>query len=490
MAAPRAFSLGSLPLVEKVLVLFLLWVWFAQAFALADQQPTKEHAPKNCDIYLAPSELIGGWGVFAGRDFEPNEVIEVFPRFVALDRTFLYRTTLGDYFYSFVFQTLLINNDNQQQDQQLGIVAFGKAMFYNHATEPNTNIEYTSFGREPDYKVMPWASISNGYKATRNIKRGEELLTNYDPTGKWFTARGINTKQIDYNHTNHQTMSAVELVHHLQDREQQYCSKMVAGIGCSTWTHRILPTERALQRQKMASPQGEGPPQRPHWHFDYQSTLPLQDHPTAVATSFIPTGQTIEVSPALVVPRDEVHNSSLSPMVIYWEDLETTNQEVIQQLRERGAFWMKGINEETGKLEIDVLRYYEQVAILPAAGNVALVRKVGAETDSNPNCRLEILSSSSEGKRGALDYWSAGIVLKLIATQDIPDGTELKLNLPDSSSWETKILLVQHLALLGQPIPQHLVNAYNPQPDANANADVNAKENGEDPKEDRVEPEL
>jgi hypothetical protein len=34
------------------------------------------HKHRNCHIYLAPSK-IGGWGVFAARDFEHGEIVEM-----------------------------------------------------------------------------------------------------------------------------------------------------------------------------------------------------------------------------------------------------------------------------------------------------------------------------------------------------------------------------------------------------------------------------
>ena len=57
---------------------------------------------------------------------------------------------------------------------------------------------------------------------------------------------------------------------------------------------------------------------------------------------------------------------------------------------------------------------------------------------------------------------SAGILLQLVATQDMPEGTELRLNLPDSSTVEEKQMFLEALEMTGQPykpIPRHIEEA-------------------------------
>jgi hypothetical protein len=148
-------------------------------------------------------------------------------------------------------------------------------------------------------------------------------------------------------------------------------------------------------------------------------------------------------------------------MTISWFDLDEEQQKAIQQLREYGAFRLKAISSITGLIEPDILQYFEDAAILPAAGNIGLVRKVGHEEGANSNCRIEVMAAAADSM-DKLDVGSTSLVLKLSATKDIEVGEELRLKLPDRSSWHSKMNLVQHLALTGQPIPNHLVDAYDP----------------------------
>jgi hypothetical protein len=147
----------------------------------------------------------------------------------------------------------------------------------------------------------------------------------------------------------------------------------------------------------------------------------------------------------------------LEPMTIFWLDLDDEQQETIKQLQEYGAYRLKAISNKTGHMEPDILEYFEDAAILPAAGNIGLVRKVMHEEGADSNCRIEIVAAADSMEKAAVG--SARLLLKLIATKDIEPGEELRLNLPDHSSWYSKMNLVQHLALTGQPIPGHLLGA-------------------------------
>ncbi|CAB9505243.1 expressed unknown protein [Seminavis robusta] len=381
-----------------------------------------------CDIYLAPSD-IGGWGVYAGRDFDEGEIVEIAPRYVPLKSTeFMHNNALDDFHYGFTFQ-------RDPEETSFGAAIFGMSMFYNHGVGAQRNVVYTSFGFEPD-KHMTWGSMMIGFVANRDIRRGEELLSSYGETERWFTDRGLEMAQRE-----EQEIPSQE---ELTKLEQQQCAKSIAGIGHSTWIDRVVAAQDIYEL-----------------HVPYiqkEEMLPLQDHPTAVAKEFVQDGSLIEQAPALVVPMATYEVSPLEPMIIAWADLDPSLQEVVQDLREDGVYRMKGIDTETGRLVPDVLEFFEDSAILPAAGNIGLVRKVGPDGDSN--CRLGIESAARDIENA--DIGSSGIILKLYATRDIQPGEELLLNLPDSSSWHTKTTLSQHLALTGQPIPKHLVDTYNP----------------------------
>jgi FMN phosphatase YigB (HAD superfamily) len=377
-----------------------------------------------CDIYLAPSK-VGGWGVFAARDFYEGEVVEIAPRYVPMKADQLQKSVIDDYFYGFTFHF-------DPHDASFGNLVFGMTMFYNHGPGIKHNVLYTSFGKEP-HKDLPWSSDLTGFVAIRNIKRGEELLSSYGETDIWFTARGLTMAQNDENEAD--LMPSLE---QMQEREQKHCPKTIAGPGRPTWLQRLQP---ACAHYNIYLP-----PRRLH-------DMPLQDHPTAVAKEAVRAGQLLEMAPALVVPHDQMVFSPLAPMTIFWNDLDEEQQETIEQLQLHGVFRLKAVSNETGKMKPDILEYFNDAAILPAAGNIGLVRKVGREAESNT--RIEIVAVTEFMDK--LDDGSAGLILKLIATKEIEPGEELLLNLPDHSSWHSKMNLAQHLALTGQPIPKHLL---------------------------------
>jgi SET domain len=385
-----------------------------------------------CDIYLAPSK-IGGWGVFAARDFEQYEVIEIAPRFLALKKyEFLKRSVLNDYFYGFTY-------DLDRSDLSFGNLAFGMTMFFNHGPGVKHNVQYTGFGREPD-KNFPWASMVSAFTARRKIRRGEELLSSYGATDLYFTVRGYTMNQDDTDAYEMPSLKEIER------RERKYCPKTIAGVGHPTWLQRVLPT---CDLYKLYKP-----------FIQFHGMLPLQDQPTAIAKEAVQAHQIIEMAPALVVPAEHMKFSPLAPMTIFWLDLDDEQKETIKQLREYGIFRLKVVSNETGSLVPDLIKFYDDAAILPAGGNIGLVRKVGHDEKADSNCRIEIVAA--EDYVDKMKVGSSGLVLKLIATMDIEPGEELRLNLPDNSSWQSKINLAQHLAFTGQPIPTHLLDAKDP----------------------------
>jgi hypothetical protein len=378
-----------------------------------------------CAVYLAPSN-IGGWGVFAARDFELNEVVEVAPRYLPTKLQYMRATVLDDYGYSLHF-------DSDPEDIFFNAV-FGMTMFFNHGPGIKHNVQYTGFGGDPN-KDVPWGSLLVGFVAKREIKRGEELLSSYGDE-KWFTDRGLSMVENDNQ------ADALPSLEQMEQREHQYCQKTIAGVGHPTWFQRVLPTCDHYGSNR--------PDIRPY------DMLPLQDHPTTIAKEAVQVGQILEMAPALIVPYDQIVASPLAPMTIFWHDLDDEHHEVITNLYQLGAFRLKAISNKTGKREPNVLINFDDAAILPAAGNIGMVRKVGQEEGADSNCCIEIVAAAKSIEN--MDVGSSGLVLKLIATKDIEPGEELRLNLPDNSSWHSKMNLAQHLALTGQPIPKHLLD--------------------------------
>jgi len=391
--------------------------------------PLRQTRANNCDIYLAPSPP-RGWGVFAARDFEEHEIIEIAPRFLPIRIDILQQTVLNDYHYAFRWE--LTPDDLTTW----GVIAFGMIMFYNHGEGDLHNVQFLQFGREPDAQ-SPALSMGLGYAAMRKIKRGEELLGTYGGE-HWFTGRGLTMETPT-------EAAKIQSVEEMDRLEKQFCSKAVAGIGHSTW-YRLLLSQEALQYS--SSPQME-----PH------QFLPLQDHPSAAAKLPLRPGQVIEYAPALVLPDDHIRNSFLEPLCFLWDDWDETQQQNILKLREEGSFRMRGINDR-GELEWDVLDHCSNAVIFPVGGSIGLVRKVGKNDPSKSNCRIEIVPATAADKEKE-NFGSAGLVLKLIAKKSIQEGEELRLDVPDSSSWFSKISLLQELAMTGQPVPTFLANPYN-----------------------------
>ena len=126
-----------------------------------------DHVVAATDALLVAASTIHGLGVFAARDFEPEDVVEVCPVVVCPgpDETHLEQTSLrGLYFH--------------WQDESVA-VALGFGSLYNHAWQPNARYE-------PDVEAEVIRFI-----AVRPFAAGDELTVNYtgDPEGVgnlWF----------------------------------------------------------------------------------------------------------------------------------------------------------------------------------------------------------------------------------------------------------------------------------------------------------------
>ena len=117
----------------------------------------------------------GGYGVFAGRDYQKGEVVEkcVFLELSNNIETTKIRPELRNY----VFQSHLTPGNE--------IIAFGNGSLFNHHDKPNLETLFNS--DKKDKRIML-------YSATRPIKRGDELFINY---GKgWFERHDIKKNQV------------------------------------------------------------------------------------------------------------------------------------------------------------------------------------------------------------------------------------------------------------------------------------------------------
>ena len=91
---------------------------------------------------------------------------------------------------------------------------------------------------------------------------------------------------------------------------------------------------------------------------------------------------------------------------------------------------------------LDRFESFEDVALLPNAGFLGNVRRVGANS-SESNCELVIHSQGVEN--------SVGVKLELIATKQIGAGDVLKLNMPPGGTKREVEELEKELKLTGMP---------------------------------------
>jgi hypothetical protein len=292
----------------------------------------------------------------------------------------------------------------------------GMDMFYNHHPEPN--LKYMSFGREPAPDV-PRTSKALCFAARRDISVGEQLFATYggEDGGKyWFHRRGIKMESPKESRIAPEDLSTYK---------SDYCSKIQSGIGIPTWKERILPIL---------------PNDLPFW-IDLSRLAPF-DAGIGDAKAKVPIfrGDRIEISTALVMSRKLVRGSALGAVVISWDDLTEKHQNALQTLRENGQLILQYQGHDTDWRRIDRFQSFEDLALLPNAGNIGMVRRVG---DGPCNCRLVI---HSEGEQG-----SVGVTVELIATEDIPVGELLKLNLPPAGSKTELKALQTEMQLTGMP---------------------------------------
>jgi hypothetical protein len=110
-----------------------------------------------------------GRGVFAGRTFRADEVIEVAPVIVIPDIQWPHIEPTELYHYSFSFGP----------DLQHAAIALGYGSLYNHSYTPNTHFH------------LMWEERTIRFVALRDIAEGEEILVNYngwpsDQSPIWF----------------------------------------------------------------------------------------------------------------------------------------------------------------------------------------------------------------------------------------------------------------------------------------------------------------
>ena len=112
---------------------------------------------QHAEIYYGPSELHGR-GVFAARDIEAGEIIEICPILVfpKSELPHIRQTVIDDYYFDW------------GDDGAFYAVCLGYGSLYNHEYEPNA--EYG----------MDFAAETIDFYAVKNIPAGTEITVNYN----------------------------------------------------------------------------------------------------------------------------------------------------------------------------------------------------------------------------------------------------------------------------------------------------------------------
>lgn len=416
---------------------FLKFLILVQLSTIVGGTEDERDSWQNCEIFFAPSSLpTGGWGLFAGRDFEQSKVVEISPRYIPMpyDSPVVRNSVIDDYIYGYMKW-----NDDKKELEYLAGIVFGKVMFYNHHVEPN--IKWISYGREPTTKE-PTIAQATGFVALRNIEAGEELFSSYgteDGGLQWFKNRRLEMVTIPtYASRKNGTI--------YEEDKKAYCSKVYAGIGRPSWDDRVMASVYEEKHKNLINTQ----------------RLADLDHPAAVVNQHVSAGTVLEIAPALVLSKDKVDNTALAPMSFFWGDWDAVHQQDLKELRDSMDLRVQHQSQATDWNREDSFREFEEVVLFPAGGNIALVERVGKS--GNANCLIKIIASGS--MKSHLNHGgtsgSAGILLQLVATKDLRTGDRLKLNIQATGSPYENKLLAETLFQTGQPVPDYLQDYLEP----------------------------
>jgi len=242
----------SIYLLQQLLVILIILLLVVERICIASGSDMKNMGDNDishwqrCSVFIAPSlpthsnpytdvNFDFNWGVYANREFSKGEIVDISPLTVPIpDRSeTIEHSILNDYVYGYwrVIKPKHPTNANAKPTiEKLYSVLFGPDMFYNHhPIEPN--IEFTTFGREPDATSgVPYAINPQGFVAKRNIKRGEQLFTSYngkeDGGTQWFQRRGITM----ITPPSSSPLSSTTKIEKFDLYSDQYCSKMFEDI--------------------------------------------------------------------------------------------------------------------------------------------------------------------------------------------------------------------------------------------------------------------
>jgi hypothetical protein len=258
-----------------------------------------------------------------------------------------------------------------------------------------------------------------GFFAKRAIRAGEQLFSTYgleDGGVKWFADRKMVMMAPE------ESIISSEILPYFSN---EFCSNIHAGFG--------RPFFESLKAKGELGNVGIDPSRLAP--FD----AGIGD---ARAKRPISKGERIEIGSGLLLSTKLIAGSVLGGIVFSWQHLNEKHRANLRILRESGQIKLQHQGHSTHWTAIDTFVSYEDLSILPASGQIGMVRRVG-ETELS-NCRLDIL-----WQLGQKD--SVSVTLELRATRYIDTGEVLLLNLPPAGTKEELQLLQAELDGLGQP---------------------------------------
>lgn len=423
----------------------------------------KNHIPphhlnwQQCSVFIAPSASSSetnnnnnvtnlNWGVYANRDFVKGEIVDVSPLTVPIpDRSdTIELSILNDYVYGYwrVQPQQTQTQTQQPMIEKLYSVLFGPDMVYNHHPVA-PNVEFTTFGREPASDI-PYAINPQGFVAKRKISRGEELFTSYngkeDGGSQWFHRRGL-VMTVPQPSTP-SSSSSFDLF------SKQYCSKIYSGLGLPSW-NRLLPI----------LPKHYDLP----FHADLKWFAPDFDGGLweAKTKMNVRIGDRLEVSTALVLSVERTKRSALMPLVFAWNDLHDDHRAVVINLHKKKELrlqyqgpdtdWKPINNLTTTTTGRDDSNIYDDIGLFAVAGNIGMVQRLSTHASGDANCRL-IIHDNDSSIHSLLKH-PMGVTIELVATEDMVSGTNLIVDVIESSvaTYLEYKLLYRELKRTGQP---------------------------------------
>jgi hypothetical protein len=390
---------------------------------------------QTCETYLAPSSIAnGGWGVFAGRDFAAMEIVDVAPLFLPVDhRTpILLHSILHYYTYGY----LRWNDTMKVLEQNLAVILFGNGMVYNHH-HVTPNVKWSAYGREPTSKE-PHLRQAVGFVARRPIVAGEELFSSYgeeDNGKKWFQDRHVKMNMGPQTRIPKKESQ-------LKQEKIQYCSLVYSGMTRSAWINRVMASVF------------------PGIKYPYQMKshrLAPWEHFATVAKRHVAAGTILETAPALVMDKTIIRNTLVAPYCFFWNDWDVTQQRILRQLREGQNLHVHYQGPDSNWTIRDNFRTFDDIVILPFAGSIAFLERVGHH--GNANCELQVVTaqrSQELSSQSTLNNTSMnGVMLNLVTTKQLASGEKLTLNIDNSATTKEIQMLMEELTRTGQDIPNH-----------------------------------